>query len=352
MPSVLDSTAYPHLLDLVFQHAPGPSLLRLRACSSASRDRADLLLAQHLVVRTDVVSPYGLNGWHPGLAFLRIKDDSQRYSNWPRGLKQLPEYDAAVRLLRITRIVDVEQQPCWFLAGALEQMLQGHTLEILRGRRVAGRGLSWTTLDLPGPGQAGTFNSVWQLLNLAAQCVIHRPGIGAPDPSSRNGTFSGQPLSLDTRPQGLTSRRSVRCRVASKIVYTITLQDLLEGIELGTYDYEEDAEIVVIFASRPEWTARPLLRDTDIFWNGMSSPPLHVPRRFTFVNCAGVPAGAFVPIDGGSEDKHPFERHVRNRFYDRMSRIPGWYEERFTFLTTKEYIERVGTEQYKLETEG
>lgn len=46
---VLDSSAYPHILDAVVAYAPKASLLALRAVSHALRDRADAILCHHIL---------------------------------------------------------------------------------------------------------------------------------------------------------------------------------------------------------------------------------------------------------------------------------------------------------------
>jgi hypothetical protein len=53
----LDITRYPHILDVVVDLAPHDSLIALRTTSRALRDKCDLLLAQHLVLRHYPPSP-------------------------------------------------------------------------------------------------------------------------------------------------------------------------------------------------------------------------------------------------------------------------------------------------------
>lgn len=49
----LDAASYPHLLDLIFAYAPPSSLLALRGASHSLRDRADGILARHILVFAD-----------------------------------------------------------------------------------------------------------------------------------------------------------------------------------------------------------------------------------------------------------------------------------------------------------
>lgn len=63
--TVLDSTAYPHILDHIVAHAPHASLLRLRATCRALRDKIDARLSYHLVVWDNEL---WAGGRHPAFA--------------------------------------------------------------------------------------------------------------------------------------------------------------------------------------------------------------------------------------------------------------------------------------------
>lgn len=56
--AMLDSSAYPHILDGVVDHAAPETLLALRATCRSVRVRADSHLARHVVLRDDVLSPF------------------------------------------------------------------------------------------------------------------------------------------------------------------------------------------------------------------------------------------------------------------------------------------------------
>lgn len=65
---MIDHTAYPDIVDAIFAYASLQALLALRGAFSGFRDRVDAVLARHLVLRDDRISPGHSNGWHP--AFL------------------------------------------------------------------------------------------------------------------------------------------------------------------------------------------------------------------------------------------------------------------------------------------
>lgn len=81
---VLDSTAYPHLLDAIFAHAPPPALLALRAVSRACRDRADRHLAAHLILEDRGMGGRWFAAWHASL------NPASRAARPPPGMRPHP----------------------------------------------------------------------------------------------------------------------------------------------------------------------------------------------------------------------------------------------------------------------
>ncbi|BEI85912.1 hypothetical protein CcaverHIS002_0601990 [Cutaneotrichosporon cavernicola] len=55
---MIDSSAYPHILDGIVDQAGPETLLALRATSQALKQRADAHLARHVVLRDDMLSPF------------------------------------------------------------------------------------------------------------------------------------------------------------------------------------------------------------------------------------------------------------------------------------------------------
>lgn len=55
---LFDSTAYPHILDGVVDHASPEVLIALRATCRSVRQRADLVLSRHIVLRDSKLVPF------------------------------------------------------------------------------------------------------------------------------------------------------------------------------------------------------------------------------------------------------------------------------------------------------
>ncbi|GMK53567.1 hypothetical protein CspeluHIS016_0101530 [Cutaneotrichosporon spelunceum] len=67
MPSTLDATAYPHLLDAVIARASPSVLLKLRATSRHCKSRADARLAAHLLLEDRGMGGRWFAAWHASL---------------------------------------------------------------------------------------------------------------------------------------------------------------------------------------------------------------------------------------------------------------------------------------------
>ncbi|RSH78760.1 uncharacterized protein EHS24_001666 [Apiotrichum porosum] len=131
-PVRIDHLCYPHILDLVLAYAPRPALLALRRTCRAYRDRADALLAEHVVL--DLVSDSS------GYDYVRVKSaDGGRLPclagqnvlfNDTRSANMLGR---CAPVLKSTRVVDVRGRMTADVLCPLSRAMPGTTVLRLDG---------------------------------------------------------------------------------------------------------------------------------------------------------------------------------------------------------------------------
>ncbi|BEI80797.1 hypothetical protein CcaverHIS002_0113260 [Cutaneotrichosporon cavernicola] len=192
---MLDSIMYPHLLDLVLEHASRSSLIALRAASRRTREKADGLLARHLVLRLredpsrlyiDPVTVNNLDGRVPLFSRWDEAEDTN-LTDWPDSndfewWEASSDPDIALsqrargarKCLKHTRVLDVEgEAPPSRIAELVSAIGENAILRSIRGQN----GL--TILDpfsefdhdlrsaLNRPfSKFIAFTNIWQLINM------------------------------------------------------------------------------------------------------------------------------------------------------------------------------------------
>lgn len=99
-PSIIHSLYYPHVVDVIFDHAPLAALLVMRCANKAWREKADRRIAYHLVVKgnsTPIEIHAGLLGEH----FMTITEDNLKHA------KELQPSWA-----KFVRVIDIDATSC------------------------------------------------------------------------------------------------------------------------------------------------------------------------------------------------------------------------------------------------
>jgi hypothetical protein len=95
---------FPRIFKVILLYLDWHNLLRLRRLSRGSRTTIDALLARHLVVHEQRITPYGCKGWHPHLVHLGTTPLRKGYDALDR--------DGIRDFLRAnTRVLDIQAAP-------------------------------------------------------------------------------------------------------------------------------------------------------------------------------------------------------------------------------------------------
>lgn len=311
MLATLDYSIYPHLVERVFQFASSLTLLSLRSVCQAFCHRVDIVLARHLVLRYNKITPLGLPGWHPRLIRMargRVSDDPG------------PSFVA-----QHVRVIDLEEKPHRRFTPFLRQLMEEGTVTMLRGVYLRG-----------DPGRS--------TLSGPVQCVVHR---------YRKYPATGQ----ETH-----GYATVYGRGRYKSVINMNYSGIFDGIGFVPLEWRYPGVVdhVLIFHEELECTHvhTPLESDWVNFQSNLYSLT-HVvnrgTRRLTVVNVSRMPSlevpdsFAITPPEGEQSPSHPLELHIRHEFLKVFT--PGEYAERVSFLTLEEYAALVGADQAALEAE-
>ncbi len=122
--------AAPEILENVIALSDRTALLAIRTTCSSIRDYIDAQLARHLVVRNEDIIPFGMDGWHPRLAYL-----NSRVGRLRRFLRLSPKHhqDTVDFFKEHTYTIDIDTTRKTFMK-LFEDVLEGGDNFLVRGR--------------------------------------------------------------------------------------------------------------------------------------------------------------------------------------------------------------------------